>query len=65
MRGFAEIVLDHPDLPEDLQHPAREILRGSRAAAEILKKLVKVDAVREVEWGPGLRPTIDLGEPPR
>ena len=62
VRGFAEIVSDHPELPEDLQHPAREILRGTRAAAEILKKLVKVDAVREVEWGPGLRPTIDLGE---
>ena len=62
VRGYAEIVADHPDLPEDLQRPASEILRGSRAAAEILKKLVKVDAVREVEWGPGLRPTIDLGQ---
>jgi len=63
--GYAEIVADHPDLPADLLHPAQEILRGSRSAAEILRKLGKVDAVREVEWGPGLRPTIDLGDPPR
>ena len=64
VRGYAEIVADHPDLPTDLEHPAREILRGTRAAAEILQKLGRVDAVREVEWGPGLRPTIDLREPP-
>jgi hypothetical protein len=64
VRGYAEILADHPELPEELQHPAREVLRGSRAAADILRKLGSVDAVREVEWGPGLRPTIDLGESP-
>jgi PAS domain S-box-containing protein len=62
VRGYAEILADHPDLPEDLQRPAQEIVRASRAAAEILRRLGKLDAVREVEWGPGLRPTIDLGE---
>ncbi|MGE3270405.1 MAG: response regulator [Chloroflexota bacterium] len=64
VRGYAEIVADHPDLPADLQKAATEILRGSRAASDILRKLGKVEAVREVEWGPGLRPTIDLGDAP-
>lgn len=62
VRGYAEILADHPDLPDDLQRPAQEIVRASRAAADILRRLGKLDAVREVEWGPGLRPTIDLGE---
>jgi hypothetical protein len=64
-RGYAEILADHPDLPADLQHPAEEIVRAARAAADILRKLGKLDALREVEWGPGLRPTLDLGESPR
>ena len=63
--GYAEILAEHPDLPADLQHPAQEIVRAARAAADILRKLGKVDALREVEWGPGLRPTLDLGERPR
>ena len=65
VRGYAEIVADHPDLPADLQHPAQEIVRASRAAADILRRLGKIDALREVEWGPGLRPTLDLGDPAR
>lgn len=65
VRGYAEILADHPDLPADLQHPAEEIVRAARAAADILRKLGKIDALREVEWGPGLRPTLDLGERPR
>jgi GAF domain-containing protein len=65
VRGYGEIIADHPDLPEELEHPAQEIVRASRAAAEILRKLGKLDALREVEWGPGLRPTIDLSDTPR
>jgi len=65
VRGYAEILADHPELPSDLQHPAKEIVRAARAAADILRKLGKLDALREVEWGPGLRPTLDLGERPR
>jgi PAS domain S-box-containing protein len=64
VRGYGEIVADHPDLPDDLKHPAQEIVRASRAAAEILRKLGKLDALREVEWGPGLRPTLDLSDAP-
>jgi PAS domain S-box-containing protein len=60
VRGYGEIMADHPDLPEELKHPAQEIVRASRAAADILRKLGKLDALREVEWGPGLRPTLDL-----
>lgn len=62
VRGYGEIVADHPDLPEELKHPAQEIVRASRAAADILRKLGKLDALREVEWGPGLRPTLDLSK---
>ncbi|MCC6174907.1 MAG: response regulator [Chloroflexi bacterium] len=63
VRGYAEMVADHPDLPDDLRKPADEILRGSRAAADILRRLGKLDTVRAVEWGPGLRPTLDLSAP--
>jgi PAS domain S-box-containing protein len=62
VRGYAEILADHPELPADLQRPAQEIVRAARAAADILRRLGKLNAVREVEWGPGLRPTIDLGD---
>ena len=65
VRGYGEIVADHPDLPDELKHPASEIVRASQAAAEILRKLGKLDALREVEWGPGLRPTLDLSDTPR
>jgi hypothetical protein len=65
VRGYGEIMADHPDLPDELKHPAHEIVRASRAAAEILRKLGKLDALREVEWGPGLRPTLDLSDAPR
>jgi hypothetical protein len=64
VRGYGEIIADHPDLPDELQHPANEIVRASTAAADILKKLGRVDALREVAWGPGLRPTLDLTDPP-
>lgn len=65
VRGYGEIIADHPELPGDLQHPANEIVRASGAAAEILRKLGKVDALREVDWGPGLRPTLNLTDPPK
>ncbi len=63
VRGYGEIVAEHPDLPEELQHPANEIVRASHAAAEILRRLGKVDAMRAIDWGPGLRPTLDLTDP--
>jgi PAS domain S-box-containing protein len=62
VRGYAEMVADHPDLPEDVRSMLREIVRGASDASEILKKLGRLNELREVEWGPGLRPTLDLGE---
>jgi PAS domain S-box-containing protein len=64
VRGYAELVAEHPDLPDDLRQMASEIVRGSRDASDILRRLGKLNAVREVEWGPGLRPTIDLRDRP-
>jgi GAF domain-containing protein len=63
VRGYGEIIADHPDLPDDIRHPAREIVRASTAAADILRRLGKLDALREIAWGPGLRPTLDLTDP--
>lgn len=63
VRGYAEIVADHPELPPDLQRVANEIVRGARSASDILRKLGKLDALREVDWGTGLRPTLDLRDP--
>jgi PAS domain S-box-containing protein len=62
VRGYAEMVADHPDIPEDMRSMLREIIRGASDASEILKKLGKLNELREVEWGPGLRPTLDLRE---
>lgn len=62
VRGYAELVADHPDLPDELKHMATEVVRGARDASDILRRLSKVDELREVDWGPGLRPTLDLGE---
>lgn len=62
VRGYAEMIADHPNIPDDARKMLLEIVRGARDASEILKKLGKVNELREVEWGPGLRPTLDLGE---
>ena len=62
VRGYAEMVADHPDIPDDMRSMLREIIRGASDASEILKKLGKLNELREVEWGPGLRPTLDLRE---
>jgi signal transduction histidine kinase len=62
VRGYAELVSDHPDLPAELRRMSLEIVRGARDASEILRRLGMLDELREVEWGPGLRPTLDLGE---
>jgi PAS domain S-box-containing protein len=62
VRGYAELVADHPDLPPELKRMATEIVRGSRDASDILRRLGKLDEVREVAWGPGLRSTLDLSD---
>ena len=49
VRGYGEIVADHPDLPEELKHPAHEIVRASRAAADILRKLNRPGQASRVE----------------
>ena len=60
--GLAVGVVEEPtDLDYDLDHVA--LYAADPQATEILRKLGKVDALREVEWGPGLRPTLDLGDP--
>jgi len=65
VRGYAEMVADHPDLPVELRSLAQEIVRGASDVSDILRRLGKLDQLREVGWGPGLRPTLDLGERPR
>jgi PAS domain S-box-containing protein len=62
VRGYAEMVADHPDLPDELKQMANEVVRGARDASDILRRLGKVDELREVAWGPGLRSTLDLGD---
>ena len=50
--------------PDELQHPAQEIVRASRAAAEILAQARQAGRAARGRVGPGLRPTLDLGERP-
>src|SRR5205823_9787316 len=62
VRGYAEMVADHPGLPDELRQMAKDIVRGARDASDILRRLGKLDQLREVAWGAGLRPTLGLGE---
>lgn len=58
--GHAEIVADHPDLPETLRTHAHSAMRGAEAAVEALQRLRSVTEIRQKEWGPGIEPTLDL-----
>jgi signal transduction histidine kinase len=59
--GNAEMLAEHPDLPTDLRVLADQSLRGAQLAADAVDRLVRVDRVRERDWGPLLGSTIDLG----
>lgn len=39
VRGYAEILADHPELPSDLQHPAKEIVRAASPGSELTSQV--------------------------
>lgn len=49
--------------PAELRDVAADAIRCIEDAAELLDKLAGVTQLTEVDWGPNLRPTLDLAQP--
>ncbi|HZS00972.1 MAG TPA: GAF domain-containing protein [Chloroflexota bacterium] len=60
MMGYVEIIGLSDDVPPRLREAAEEALRGVAGAVEILDALGRVRQLAEKDWGPNMRPTIDL-----
>jgi PAS domain S-box-containing protein len=60
MMGYVEMISLSDAVPPALREAAEEALTGVAGAVEILNALGSVKQLRERDWGPNVRPTIDL-----
>ena len=60
MMGYVEMISLSDAVPPSLREAAEEALTGVAGAVEILNALASVHQLRERDWGPNVRPTIDL-----
>jgi PAS domain S-box-containing protein len=60
MMGYVEMISLSDAVPPALREAAQEALTGVAGAVEILNALGSVTHLRERDWGPNVRPTIDL-----
>ncbi len=58
-RGYAELLLASPLLPEELQGAAHEAVRGADEASRLMDGLRRLTAIEEHDWGT-LGSTIDI-----
>ena len=62
--GYSEMVARDERLPADVRDHATEILHASDAAAAIVQSLRGLTGVALREWGPNVKPTIDVPASP-
>jgi GAF domain-containing protein len=62
LMGYADWLNRNPALPPELQEVAGGAVRCIQDAVEILDKLARVSQLNELDWGPDLPPTLDLGQ---
>ncbi|HLH21552.1 MAG TPA: GAF domain-containing protein [Chloroflexota bacterium] len=60
MMGYVEMISLSETVPARLRDAAQEALEGVAGAVEVLDALARVRHLTEVDWGPNVRPTIDL-----
>jgi PAS domain S-box-containing protein len=60
MMGYVEMISLSDGIPPALRDAAEEALTGVAGAVEILDALARVRHLPEKDWGPNVRPTIDL-----
>jgi PAS domain S-box-containing protein len=60
MMGYVEMISLSDAVPPAFREAAEEALTGVAGAVEILNALGSVKQLRERDWGPNVRPTIDL-----
>ena len=60
MMGYVEMISLSDAVPPALREAAEEALTGVAGAVEILDALGRVRQLAEKDWGPNVRPTIDL-----
>ena len=63
LMGYAQLLSRDSAPPTELRDLAADAVRCIGDAAEMLDKLTRVTQLTEVDWGPDLRPTLDLAQP--
>jgi hypothetical protein len=62
--GYAELIVEDPELPERLREMARQVLESAMAAVESVRRLRQVDHVTLIDVGNPGGPLIELGPHP-
>ena len=64
--GYTQLLARDPELPRHLRVRAERAVEGSREAAAIIQRLLRLtEAFTVTDWGPTGRTTIDLNLAPR
>jgi hypothetical protein len=61
--GYAELIVEDPELPERLREMARHVLESAQAAVETVRRVRQVEQVRLVDEGVPGGPLIELARP--
>ena len=59
--GYAEILCRDPSLPPHLQEVALQVRESVRSAVDVLDQLQRITHLEKKDWGPSIKPTIDIG----
>src|SRR5207237_238780 len=59
-RGYAEMLVGSPELPEHLHEMASEVMNAADDAADIVRQLRNISRIREQRWSDPADSTINL-----
>jgi hypothetical protein len=62
--GYAELIAEDPELPEQLREMAQIVLESARAAVERVRRLRQVESVNLIDLGTPGGPLLDDGARP-